>query len=82
MATELHLQNNFQDLAAREALNAAQLQLAEIRHTRLEKQFNEQSAKWTRVGDRCNAEFFAHHSTRHCKVRIRELNNNSKILTW
>jgi hypothetical protein len=81
IVAEVHLQKNFEDPAARTVLDEASLKLQNMQHTRLEKQFHNLSARWTCVGDRCNLEFFTYYGSKHKKDRVRELNDNGKILT-
>lgn len=72
LEAEVLLQLNWNDPTAQEKLKLAQYQIQQIQPKRLEKQFTLVSPKWTRVGDRCNADFFHHHGPRHKQVRIKE----------
>nr|PNR51556.1 hypothetical protein PHYPA_010743 [Physcomitrium patens] len=55
---EQALQHNWNDQWAKDTLNLAQIELHMQRQKLLESKHDRHMSEWTRIGDRCNREFF------------------------
>lgn len=78
---EMELQRDWNDQQARETLNKAQMDLHQQRQKQLEAKHDRHMSEWTRIGDRCNKEFFEFHTGYKKPAPVRELINNGSSLT-
>nr|PNR27500.1 hypothetical protein PHYPA_029652 [Physcomitrium patens] len=78
---EQALLHNWNDQGARDTLNLTQIELHMQRQKLLESKHDKHMSEWTRIGDRCNREFFKFHTGYKKPTLISELIDDGRSLT-
>lgn len=77
---EMELQSDWGNDDARENLDAAQMELHQMRQNKMEVKYDRILSSWTRTGDRCNKEFFEYHTGFRKPTAIKELHDGTNII--